>query len=290
MRAVLDEYRRSRADRRDLSAARAAGRPTTARTSPACICRSTSSSSTPPGTRAAIASADRANTKSAAARRLAELGARQSRPAAHRGARRAAQARVAAMLLLTLRGTPTMYYGDEIGMPRVEIPPERVQDPWEKNEPGLGVGRDPSRTPMQWDASPNAGFTTGHTLASHRSGVSRTQCGDAAPGPALGPVALPAPHRDSNAHRALSIGSARVLGAEGNVLSFERSYEAERILVALNFGDDSFALPDSIARKLRPAVDAYGCGRTARRSNAAWQRGHYPSDEFLTAAFRTRCA
>ena len=73
----------------------------------------------------------------------------------------AAQARVAAMLLLTLRGTPTMYYGDEIGLARVEIPPERVQDPWEKNEPGLGLGRDPERTPMQWDGSPNAGFTTG---------------------------------------------------------------------------------------------------------------------------------
>ena len=65
----------------------------------------------------------------------------------------AAQARVAAMLLLTLRGTPTLYYGDEIGIGRVEIPPDRVQDPWEKNEPGLGFNRDPERTPMQWDAS-----------------------------------------------------------------------------------------------------------------------------------------
>ena len=42
----------------------------------------------------------------------------------------AAQARVAAMLLLTLRGTPTIYYGDEIGMRDVPIPPERVQDPF----------------------------------------------------------------------------------------------------------------------------------------------------------------
>src|SRR5581483_1078905 len=72
----------------------------------------------------------------------------------------AQQARVAAMLLLTLRGTPTMYYGDELGMENVTIPPDRVQDPWEKNEPGLGLGRDPQRTPMQWDSSPNAGFTT----------------------------------------------------------------------------------------------------------------------------------
>ena len=71
------------------------------------------------------------------------------------------QARVAAMLLLTLRGTPTLYYGDEIGMENGDIPSERAQDPWEKREPGLGLGRDPQRTPMCWDASPNAGFTQG---------------------------------------------------------------------------------------------------------------------------------
>jgi alpha-glucosidase len=71
-----------------------------------------------------------------------------------------AQARVAAMLLLTLRGTPTIYQGDEIGMADVPIPPERVQDPWERRVPGLGLGRDPVRTPMQWNAGPGAGFTT----------------------------------------------------------------------------------------------------------------------------------
>src|SRR5215475_5074267 len=72
-----------------------------------------------------------------------------------------AQARIAAMLLLTLRGTPTMYYGDELGIGNVLIPPEAMQDPWEKNEPGLGLSRDPSRTPFQWDATANAGFTSG---------------------------------------------------------------------------------------------------------------------------------
>ena len=69
-----------------------------------------------------------------------------------------AQARLAMLLLLTLRGTPTLYYGDEIGMHDGDIPPERVYDPMEKNRPGLGLGRDPERTPMQWDSSPNAGF------------------------------------------------------------------------------------------------------------------------------------
>ena len=72
----------------------------------------------------------------------------------------AAQARVAAMLLLTLRGTPTLYYGDEIGMHDVEIPPEMVRDPFEKNVPGLGLGRDPVRTPMQWSGGEQAGFTS----------------------------------------------------------------------------------------------------------------------------------
>ncbi len=71
----------------------------------------------------------------------------------------AKQARVAAMLLLTLRGTPTLYYGDELGMEDVPIAPDQVKDPAEKNEPGKGRGRDPERSPMLWVNAPNAGFT-----------------------------------------------------------------------------------------------------------------------------------
>jgi alpha-glucosidase len=63
------------------------------------------------------------------------------------------------MLLLTLRGTPTLYYGDEIGMHQVAIAPDQVRDPFEKNVPGIGVGRDGCRTPMQWSAAPCAGFS-----------------------------------------------------------------------------------------------------------------------------------
>ena len=71
------------------------------------------------------------------------------------------QARIATMLLLTLWGTPTTYYGDEIGMENVEIPLAMVKDPPAVNQPEIAhiVGRDPERTPMQWDASPNAGFS-----------------------------------------------------------------------------------------------------------------------------------
>ncbi|MGH3090001.1 MAG: alpha-amylase family glycosyl hydrolase [Rubrobacteraceae bacterium] len=65
--------------------------------------------------------------------------------------------RLAQMLLLTLRGTPTCYYGEEIGMKNVEVPPEKVHDPQGKVHEGYG--RDPYRTPMQWNDEKNAGFS-----------------------------------------------------------------------------------------------------------------------------------
>jgi len=67
------------------------------------------------------------------------------------------QAKVGMLLLLTLRGTPTIYYGEEIGMVDVPVTTDEARDPLERREPGRG--RDPERSPMQWDASPNAGFT-----------------------------------------------------------------------------------------------------------------------------------
>ena len=80
----------------------------------------------------------------------------QSRLATRIGA---AQARAAAVLLLTLRGTPTMYYGDELGLPNAKIAPAEVRDPAELRQPGIGQGRDPERSPMPWNWSENAGFT-----------------------------------------------------------------------------------------------------------------------------------
>jgi len=80
------------------------------------------------------------------------------------------QARVAAMLLLTLRGTPTIYYGDEIGMLDVPIPFDEVQDPQGLNMPDKNLSRDPARTPMQWSKEPQAGFTKGKPwLRLHRA-------------------------------------------------------------------------------------------------------------------------
>jgi alpha-glucosidase len=71
------------------------------------------------------------------------------------------RARLVLTALLTLRGTPVLYYGDEIGMTEVELRPEDLRDPvglrrWPKSS-----GRDPMRTPMQWSPAPGAGFTDG---------------------------------------------------------------------------------------------------------------------------------
>ncbi|QBQ54081.1 alpha-amylase family glycosyl hydrolase [Nitrosococcus wardiae] len=71
------------------------------------------------------------------------------------------QARSAAVLLLTLRGTPTLYYGDELGMENVSMAPEEVMDPRGLNCPGKGLGRDAYRTPMPWTPGRNAGFSEG---------------------------------------------------------------------------------------------------------------------------------
>ena len=96
-----------------------------------------------------------------------------------------AQARVAAMLLLTLRGTPTLYYGDELGMQNVPIPPEKERDPFGKNMPGTGQGRDPERTPMRWDTSRNAGFTIGEPWLPLGDDWPSRQCRGRAGGPSL---------------------------------------------------------------------------------------------------------
>ncbi len=158
-----------------------------------------------------------------------------------------AQARVAAMLLLTLRGTPTLYYGDELGLGRVEIPPAQVQDPRELREPGLGLGRDPVRTPMPWNESANAGFSTGapwlplNTDWAERNVASEAE--DARSMLVLHRLLLAL----RRAHPALSVGDLTLLdvGDAVDVLAYERRHGHERLLIALNLGSapESVALP-----------------------------------------------
>ena len=79
-----------------------------------------------------------------------------------------AQARTAAMLLLTLRGTPTIYMGEELGMVDTPIPPDAVQDPAELRQPGHRQGRDPERTPFPLGYVAPQGFHHRHPLVAAR--------------------------------------------------------------------------------------------------------------------------
>ncbi len=147
-----------------------------------------------------------------------------------------AQARVAAMLLLTLRGTPTIYYGDEIGLADVAIPAGQVRDPRELREPGLGLGRDPVRTPMPWDDNIHAGFSSVEPwLPLNDDWPVRNVAMQE-----VDPLSMLSLHRTLLAlrrrHPALSVGSLALAGADEDVLAYERVHEGERLLVVLNLG------------------------------------------------------
>ncbi|MBL0954280.1 MAG: alpha-glucosidase [Leptospira sp.] len=71
------------------------------------------------------------------------------------------RAKLAACMMLTLRGTPFLYYGEEIGMKRQKVPFNKIQDPVGKRYWPFHPGRDPERIPMPWDGSDTTGFTTG---------------------------------------------------------------------------------------------------------------------------------
>jgi len=160
-----------------------------------------------------------------------------------------AQARVAQMLLLTLRGTPTCYYGDEIGMEDVPIPFERCMDPAALQQPDRFEiwGRDPERTPMQWDASPNAGFTPSAATpwlplaADYRERNVAAQDGD--------PDSMLNFFRALTALRwaepALNRGDYEEvdLGLD-DVLAYRRTWAGDDgFLVVLNFGEELHELP-----------------------------------------------
>ena len=180
------------------------------------------------------------------------------------------QARVAAMLLLTLRGTPTLYYGDEIGMHDVAIPPERIRDPQALNMPGVGRSRDTARTPMQWSAAPAAGFTTGEpwlpvALDHARVNVER-QRDD--------PDSMLALHREllrlRRAEPALSVGTFAPIPAPPTVIAYLRAAGERRFLVALNLShapailepDPSLSSGQAVAGEI---VCATYAGRTGER-------------------------
>ena len=146
-------------------------------------------------------------------------------------------ARRVALLRLTLRGTPPLYYGDELGMLEAEIPPELAHDPWGKNVPGLG--RDGCRTPMAW--TPSGGFSDNPDTwlpmgpeMDVRNVASELE----------DPASMLSLYRRLLAYRrgsqTLLLGDYETVPqADGGLFAFVRRLESEQLFVAANFTDGS---------------------------------------------------
>ncbi|MEJ0094190.1 MAG: alpha-amylase family glycosyl hydrolase [Methylocella sp.] len=165
-----------------------------------------------------------------------------------------AQARVAAMLLLTLRGSPTLYYGDKLGVGDVEIPPGGIRDPWALREPGLGVGRDPARTPMQWDASIHAGFSTHEPWLPLTHDVKTRNVAEqgADQTSILSLVRALLHYRRRRA--SLTLGAWRLIDCDGDLLAYERCSGEEQTIVVLNFGASPQLWPVPALTAIRIAI------------------------------------
>ncbi|MBF0575043.1 glycoside hydrolase family 13 protein [Dysgonomonas sp. GY617] len=152
------------------------------------------------------------------------------------GIHKYAKAKLLATLLLTLRGTPFIYYGDEIGMENSRISKKDIKDPYGKKFWPFYTGRDKARTPMQWNSDENGGFSNTTpwlpVSESYKSLNVEDQLKD----------------EDSmlNFYRqlikvrkeypSLSMGNWHsIIDGVGGVLAYERRYEKEEILIVLNF-------------------------------------------------------
>ena len=150
-------------------------------------------------------------------------------------------ARAAAVLLLTLRGSAFMYYGEEIGMLDVQIPPDEIVDPPARRaSPEFPWwNRDQCRTPMQWTAGPGAGFTSGRPWlrigpdAATRNIAAQT----ADPDSVLATYRRLLTARRGSA--ALRVGSfRRVAVPGGDLLAYHRRTDADEALVIVNFSTE----------------------------------------------------
>jgi alpha-glucosidase len=148
-----------------------------------------------------------------------------------------AQTRVLAMLLMTLKGTPFFYMGDELGRERAPVPPGRVQDAFEKLVPGFGLGRDPERVPMRWDSSPNGAFTSGTPwlpMGDDRSCNVETQVADERSIVELYHRLIELRRK----HPPLVEGDYRPLRSQNDVLSYGRVLGESSIFVGLNISNE----------------------------------------------------
>jgi alpha-glucosidase len=178
-----------------------------------------------------------------------------------------ARARLAAVLLLTLRGTPFIYYGEEIGMENVDVPEHMLQDPARR----YGRGRDRERTPMQW--SRDGGFTGGKPWLPY--GDLKQNVEDQLKDPDSLLSLYRKLLRARRNEKALTHGDyADVPDVPAPVYAFTRSFEGERTLTVLNFAGEgvAFDLPGGMAAA-ETLVGTHGEPRVTQRIDLAPNEG-----------------
>ena len=146
------------------------------------------------------------------------------------------KAKVHATLLLTLKGTPFIYYGDEIGMENADIPKHKIKDLYGKIFYPFHKGRDCARTPMQWDDSLNGGFTTGdpwlplHKNYPRLNVKKQSEIYDSVHNVYKNLIEL------RNKKPVLQYGEIQFIKLkQKGILCYERTLENQKILIVLNF-------------------------------------------------------
>lgn len=148
--------------------------------------------------------------------------------------------RAAALLLFTLRGTPFLYYGEELGLRDGRLHRSELRDPYTIRYWPWKKGRDPARTPMPWDDSPQGGFTTGRPWLPLSPGWRQTNvaCEQQDAGSMLSLYKRLISLKKSS--RALTAGTYEPVDAGPNeCLLYQRVFQAEdhaeAMLIAVNF-------------------------------------------------------
>ena len=146
------------------------------------------------------------------------------------------KAKITAVLLLTLKGTPFIYYGEEIGIKNSKIPKSEINDPVGKRFWPFYSGRDKARTPMQWNSSQNAGFTDASPWLPVNNDFSENN------------VELQKSENNSlfniyktliglrKKHKPLNCGEWKpLINGKNGVVAYSREFENEKIIIVLNF-------------------------------------------------------
>lgn len=156
-----------------------------------------------------------------------------------------ARARLAALIVLTLRGTPILFAGDELGQGQAPVDPIRRDDPFERLVPGHDLDRDPERAPLRWDDGPHGGFSTVAPWLPQAD-------------PACNVAALQRDERSilhlwrrllalRRAEPALTDGAYRPMRSRNDILAFAREHSGTRLVVLANLADTPRRWPGTLA-------------------------------------------